>query len=220
MILKSFELNKINLKENKIILFYGKNEGLKKESIIKLVNNFSNIQTFEEQEVIENSNNFIESILTKSLFENEKIIIIKRATDKILKIIEEINDKNLDDLNFIIDSENLEKKSKLRMFFEKDKKNICIPVYPDNEQSLLNLVNSFLKMNNIHISPFNVNLIINKSNGEREVLLNELNKVKFFCKNGKKINEDNLIKLINLVENHSISKLVDNCLAMNKKKNY
>ena len=218
MILKSFELNKINLKENKIILFYGKNEGLKKESIIKLVNNFSNIQTFEEQEVIENSNNFIESILTKSLFENEKIIIIKRATDKILKIIEEINDKNLDDLNFIIDSENLEKKSKLRMFFEKDKKNICIPVYPDNEQSLLNLVNSFLKMNNIHISPFNVNLIINKSNGEREVLLNELNKVKFFCKNGKKINEDNLIKLINLVENHSISKLVDNCLAMNKKK--
>ena len=215
MILKSFELNKINLKENKIILFYGKNEGLKKESIIKLISKFSNIQTFEEQEVIENSDNFIENILTKSLFENEKIIIIKRATDKILKILEEINDKNLDDLNFIVDSDNLEKKSKLRLFFEKDKKNVCIPFYPDNEQTLLNLVNSFLKMNNIHMSPFNINLIINKSNGEREVLINELNKVKFFCKNGKKINEENLIKLINLVENHSISKLVDNCLAMN-----
>ncbi len=218
MILKSFELNKINLKENKIILFYGKNEGLKKESIRKLINKFSNIQTFEEQEVIENSDSFIENILTKSLFENEKIIIIKRATDKILKILEKINDKNLDDLNFIVDSDNLEKKSKLRLFFEKDKKNVCIPFYPDNEQTLLNLVNSFLKMNNIHMSPFNINLIINKSNGEREVLINELNKVKFFCKNGKKINEENLIKLINLVENHSISKLVDNCLAMNQKK--
>ena len=68
MILKSFELNKINLKENKIILFYGKNEGLKKESIIKLINKFSNIQTFEEQEVIENSDSFIENILTPAIF--------------------------------------------------------------------------------------------------------------------------------------------------------
>jgi len=35
MILKHYELNKINLENNKIILFYGNNNELKKKKIIK-----------------------------------------------------------------------------------------------------------------------------------------------------------------------------------------
>ena len=218
MILKSFELDKINLKKNKIILFYGKNEGLKKEFILKLTKDLSNIQTYEEKEIIQNSDNFLENILSKSLFEDEKVIIIKRASEKILKVLEGIKDKNLDDLNIIIDAENLEKRSKLRIFFEKEKRDICIPVYPDNEETLIKLTNNFLKINNMQISPININFIINKSNGERGTLLNELNKIKYFCRNGKKITQEELIKLVNLVENHNILKLVDYCLIMNRNK--
>ena len=218
MIYKSFELNKINLKKNKIILFYGKNEGLKKECILKLTKHLSNVQTYEEKEILQNVDNFLENILSKSLFDDEKIVIIKRVSDKMLKILENIKDKNLDDLNIIIDAESLEKKSKLRIFFEKNKRDICIPVYPDNEETLLRLANNFLKKNNIQMSPININFIINKSNGERETLLNELDKIKYFCINRQKITLEELIKLINLTENHNILKLVDHCLIMNRSK--
>tara|TARA_B100000900_G_C20539312_1_gene699738 strand:+ start:236 stop:1228 length:993 start_codon:yes stop_codon:yes gene_type:complete len=218
MILKSFELNKINLKKNKLILFYGKNEGLKKESILKLTRHLSNIQTYEEKEILQNLDIFLENILSKSLFDNEKIIIIKRVSDKILKVLENISDKNLDNLNLIINAENLEKRSKLRIFFEKNKRDVCIPVYPDSEETLLKLANTFLKKSNIQMSPVNINFIINRSNGERETLLNELDKIKYFCKNGKKITHLELIKLVNLTENHNIIKLVDNCLIMNQNK--
>ena len=43
MIVKSFDLKKINLSINKIILLYGKNEGLKNQTIINLVKNNKNI---------------------------------------------------------------------------------------------------------------------------------------------------------------------------------
>ena len=121
MILKFFEINKINLNINKIILFYGKNEGLKKESINLVLKNLKDTSTYEEREILENSKKFLENISSKSLFEKEKTIIIQRATDKIMNILEEISSKNYDDI-IIINANNLEKKSKLRSFFEKSKK--------------------------------------------------------------------------------------------------
>ena len=88
MIIKSYELSKLNLDQSRLILFYGKNEGLKNESTNNLLKNTETITKYEEKEILENTNIFLENIFSKSLFENEKIIIIKRATDKILKIIE------------------------------------------------------------------------------------------------------------------------------------
>ena len=110
MIIKSYELNKLNLDQNRLILFYGKNEGLKNESINNLLKNKETITKYEEKEILENTNIFLENIFSKSLFENEKIIIIKRATDKILKIIEEIEEKNIDDVKIILNADILEKK--------------------------------------------------------------------------------------------------------------
>jgi DNA polymerase-3 subunit delta len=130
MILKSYEINKINQNINHFILFYGKNEGLKNEALNILVKNKKNISNYEEKEILDNENVFIENILSKSLFEEEKIIVIKRATDKILKIIEILHLKNLDDTSIIINSDNLEKKSKLRSFFEKNKTLVCVPFIP------------------------------------------------------------------------------------------
>jgi DNA polymerase-3 subunit delta len=218
MILKSYEINKINQNINHLILFYGKNEGLKNEALNILIRNKKNISNYEEKEILDNEIIFVENILSKSLFENEKSIIIKRATDKILKIIEILHFKDLEDTTIIINAENLEKKSKLRSFFEKDKNLICVPFYPDNDQTLSKLAYNFLRDKKISISPSNINLIVTKCNGDREALLNELNKIEFFGKSGKKINSENISKLINLNENHSISELIDNCLAKNKKK--
>ena len=218
MILKSFEIKKINLNVTRLILFYGKNEGLKNEALEILIKNKNNISNYDEKEVLDNENNFIENILSKSLFKQNKIIVIKRATDKILKIIETLHLKNLEDISVILNSDNLEKKSKLRSIFEKDKKLICVPFYPDNDQTLSKLAYSFLKDKKISVSPSNLNLIVNKCSGDRENLINELKKIEYFTKNGKKIDSENLSKLINLSENHSISELIDNCLAKNKKK--
>ena len=218
MILKSYEINKINQKINHLILFYGKNEGLKKEALDILIKNKNNVLSYEEKEILDNQNNFVENIQSKSLFEPEKFIIIKRVTDKILKIIEILQLKNLDDTTIILNSDNLEKKSKLRSLFEKDKKLVCVPFYPDNDQTLSKLVYNFLRDKKISISPSNINLITNKCSGDREKLFNELQKIEHFSRNGKKIDSKNISKLINLSENHSISELVDNCLAKNKKK--
>ena len=218
MIIKSYELNKINFDQNKLILFYGKNEGLKNDSTNNLLKNKENISKYEEKEILENTNIFLENVFSKSLFENEKIIIIKRVTDKILKIIEEIEEKKIEDLKIIINADILEKKSKLRSFFEKSKEHVCVAFYPDTNQVLSKLTYNFFNQKKISISPANINLIVNKCNGDRATLFNELDKIEYFSKSGKKITEESIIKLTNLIENHSISDLIDNCLAKNKKK--
>jgi DNA polymerase-3 subunit delta len=218
MILKSYEINKINQNIHHFILFYGKNEGLKKEALNILIKDKNNISNYEEKEILDNENNFIDSILSKSLFDPKKFIIVKRATDKILKIIEILHLKNLEDTTIILNSDNLEKKSKLRSLFEKDKTLVCVPFYPDNDQALSKLAYNFLREKKISISSSNINLIVNKCSGERETLINELQKIELFSKNGKQINSENILKLINLRENHNISELVDNCLAQNKRK--
>ena len=124
MIIKSFELNKLNFDQNKLILFYGKNEGLKNESTNNLLKNKETITKYEEKEILENTNIFFENIFSNSLFENEKVIIVKRVTDKILKVIEEIEEKNIEDVQIILNTDILEKKTKLRSFFEKSKEHV------------------------------------------------------------------------------------------------
>ena len=219
MIIKYFDLDKINIKKNKNILLYGKNEGLKKETISNLLkNNDLKLTTFEEKEILENQTTFLDSLLSKSLFETEKIILIKRATDKIYKILEEFFSKNIEDTTIIVNAENLEKKSKLRSSFEKSKENICIAFYPDNNQTLSKIAYNFFKNEKILISQADINLITNKCNGDRDALNNELGKIKLFCMKNKKISTESLTRLINLNENHSVSELIDNCLAKNTKK--
>jgi len=217
MIIKSYEIKKINLENSQFVLFYGHNQGLKKEAINNL-NKKNTISNYDEKEILDNDNNFIENILSKSLFEQQKFIVIKRATDKILDIIKILHLRNLEDTKIILDSDNLEKKSKLRSYFEKHRTLVCVAFYPDNEQTLSKLAYNFFRDRKISISSSNVNLIVNKCSGDRDTLVNELEKIKYFSKNGKQINSENISKLINLSENHSISELIDNCLAQNKKK--
>ena len=123
MIIKSFELNKINLKKNNIFLLYGENEGLKND-IIKnyFYNKFSNnIYRYEEKEILNDQELFFNNIMSKSFFDDKKLIIISRTSDKILNIIEIILEKNIEDIKIIINSGILDKRSKIRAFFEKNK---------------------------------------------------------------------------------------------------
>ena len=220
MIIKSYELKKLNLDKNKYILFYGANEGAKTEEInrLKLLNKDKTFINYDEKEILENSENIYNNIFSKSLFENKKIIIINRTTDKLLKIIEDVLEKNFEDIYLIFISENLEKKSKLRSLFEKKKELTCIAFYPDTSDVLSRVAHDFFRERKILISQADINLIVNKCNGDRGILKNELSKIEFFSKNKTKISTKNILKLVNLVENHSISELIDNCLAKNKKK--
>ena len=217
MIVKSFELGKINFEKGKIFLFYGKNEGLKRE-IIGNKRDQKKIVNYEEKTILEDKENFLNNFLSKSFFEEEKIIVINRATDKILPIVEEIVDNKLNDEILIINSEILEKKSKLRKFFETDKKNICVPFYEDNYQTLLFLAQSFFKNINLKISNQNINIIIERAKNDRVNLKNELEKIGYYTYKKKTIEISEILKLTNLAENYNISELTDQCLAKNKKK--
>ena len=218
MIIRSYEINKINKDITNFYLFYGKNNGLKKESTEYILKEEKNIIIYEEREILDNTELFIDNILSGSLFETKKVIIIKRASDKIFKIIEDLINRNLKDLKFIIETDNLDKKSKLRSYFEKSKICVCVAFYPDNQQTLYKLTFNFFREKKIIISNIDINLIINKSNGDRDNLKNELNKIEAFCLNNKKITSEEIAKLTNLSEDYSISELIDNCLAKNNRK--
>ena len=218
MIKKSFEIKNL-LKEYSYYLFYGKNDGAKKEEIEKLIFAYkdSTISRYEEKEILGNSENFLTDIYSGSLFEDSKIIIIKYATDKIVKIIEEIKNKNNLNILIILDAGSLEKKSKLRNLFEKENEFICVAFYPDTDEILSRITYNYLKEKKIIISQSNINLIVSRSNGDRGILKNELEKIENYSKN-KKITTETILKLTNLVENFSMNELIDNCLAKNQKK--
>jgi len=218
MILKTFELNKI--KDSTIFyLLYGKNEGLKAECISEILKKDNGkIFRYEERELKDETESFYENILSGSLFENNKVIIINRVSDKIYEVIQNLIDRNINNIKIILNAGVLETKSKLRSLFEKNKNLVCIPTYPDNHDTLSRLITFFLKKENISISQQNINLIIEKSNGDRNILNNELNKIKNYSKSKKKITSTEILKLINLSENYALSELIDNCLAKNKSK--
>tara|TARA_B100000787_G_scaffold74576_1_gene54936 strand:- start:329 stop:1324 length:996 start_codon:yes stop_codon:yes gene_type:complete len=220
MIFKAYELEKVNLKEIKYFLLYGENQGHKSEIIEKkFKSNFpESFNSYEEKEILDNRENFFNEILTKSFFEKEKLIIINRSTDKLKDLIEEIIERKLDDLTFVLNSNMLEKKSKLRSFFEKNKQTACVPFYEDNMQTLSTIVNQFFRGLKIPIAQQAINLIVQRCRGDRKNLKNELRKIESFLTNKNKVKIEDLLKLTNLAENYNISELIDSCLSKNKRK--
>jgi len=216
MIVKSFNLKDVDTKSN-IILFYGNNEGQKEEEINKLYKKNEKLKKikYEEKDILSDLENFYSTVFNHSFFENEKFIIIKNVTDKILNLINELISKDLGSLRLILDANVLDKKSKLRNFFEKDKFYACVPFYPDNEISLSKIAYQHLKENNISFSREIINHIIKKSNGNRTHLLKEIEKISLFSKN-KKITNEQVFKLINLNQEHEFNELINSCLTRNE----
>ena len=220
MIVKYFDLEKKIKDQTNFYLFYGHNTGLIEETINGVLKPIfsKNIFYYDENEILTKSDDFKEQIFNKSFFENKKLIIINRATDKILKVIEQIIDNQADDYKIIIKAGLLEKKSKLRYFFENNKKTIVVPFYEDNHQTLTKIAQNFFYEKKIRISQHDINYIVERVKGNRINLKNELKKIYFFCQKRKSIQLKDILKLTNLAENYDISELIDQCLAKNKKK--
>ena len=220
MIIKAYEHQKIKKLKNNIFLFYGENDGYKSHVIKDIfISNFKgNIERFDENEILNNFENFISSLINGSFFDESKLILISRVSEKITKLIDEILERKINDTTFVLNAGNLEKKSNIRKIFEKEKNLICVPFYKDDDRTLMQIANNFFRNNKIPISQEIVNLIVERSSGDRINLNNELNKISLFMLNKEKITIDEVIKLTNLAENYSISELADNCLSKNIKK--
>ena len=219
MIVKSFEIEKIKSIKNNFILLYGSNQGHKNQVIKELFEKSfkGEISRFDENEILNNYESFVSSLINKSLFEDYKLIVISRVSDKIIKLMNEILERNIEKIKIIINSDNLDKKSKLRSLFEKNKELICIPFYEDNEKNLTSITQNFFRQKKIKVSQEIINLLIGRSRGDRGNLINELNKIENLSITKKNIHIEDVLKLTNLSENYSVFELAENYLAKNKK---
>ena len=219
MIIKNYLIKDKDIIDKHFFLFYGENEGLK-ENLIKKLFKYPKEDTYKysETEVINQIDNFTQDVLTESLFGGKRLFIISSVTEKIKILIDNLIDKKIVDIKIVLLAKQLEKKSKLRSLFEKDKFFICVPFYSDDLKTLNSLTSTYFLKKGINVSQETINLISSRCAGDRKNLTNELIKIDNYLKTKKIINPDELLKLTNLAENFSISELVDSCLAKNSKK--
>ena len=220
MIIKNFQLNEVNTSKFNIFLFYGKNEGFQNE----IINNYflkkynGEVYRYDEPQFIENIDTIISGLLNKSLFENQKIFIVSRVSNKMTEYIQIIEEKKLTECKMIFKSSVLEKKSKLRNLFEKSKNLAVVPFYEDNSNSLFTILVKLLKEKDIKLSRESINLLVDRASGDRENLLKELDKIHSYSLTNKNIDFNAVDKLSNLAENYGIDQLVESYLSRNKKK--
>jgi DNA polymerase-3 subunit delta len=222
MIIKYFDFIKNFNAKSDIYLLYGENSALIEDTIEKFFKlNFSrNVFTYEESDILENTRSFKEKIFTRSFFEDDKLIIINRISDKILDTILEINKKKIIDIKIILKAGTLEKKSKIRKLFEQSKEFTTIPFYEDNHKTLFFLTENFFKKKKIKISLQTINLIIEQSKYDRATLNNELRKIEMFLMNKSKLDYTDVLKITNTSEKNDFSLLTDMCLLKNKRTSY
>ena len=218
MILKSFNLKTNELDKFNNFLLYGENEGHKEEILKIIIDKKKNIFKYDEKDILRDKNKFYDSISTQSFFESSKVIIINNSSEKLLEVLEVVTDRNYSDIKLVVISGILEKKSKLRNYFEKNEDVACIAFYQDNLQNLLSIANFFFREKKIKVSQEILNKIVNKANGDRKNLKNELEKIQSYSLNKKQITSEVIDKLTNMNENNNVSELIDNCLAKNDKK--
>ena len=220
MIVKSFHLSNVNVYDFNYYLFYGENEGHKNELINEIFKKKikGDVFNYEESWILINKDEFLTDLFNKSFFENDKLIIINRATDKILELIEEIFKREPEGIKCILNAQILDKRSKLRSFFEKEKKIIISAFYNDNEISIKNYVFNFLKKNDLRLSNEIINLLIEKTDSNRQILKNELEKLKNLIITKKKINPIDIAKLVKNSDGDNFFELIDFFLLKDKNK--
>jgi DNA polymerase-3 subunit delta len=216
MIYKSYLIEQSNVVlDKKFFLFFGENLGLKNDlkNKIKLSNKEAEMLHFNQDEIIKNDNIIFNEINNISLFEKEKIIFIEQVDDKILEIIKEICEK-FNDQKIYLFSNILEKKSKIRSYFEKSDKCGAVACYADNEIGIRKIILNKLKGYS-GLSPQIINLIIENSNLDRIKLNNELEKIVTYFQN-KKIEYEKLEILLDIKINDNFNNLKDEALIGNK----
>ena len=188
MIIKSFEINKKKFDNKNFFLIYGDNEGLKTE-IIQIIRKDlkGSAKTYDEAQVLNDCSLFYENVFNQSLFEKEKVIIVNRCSEKIFEVIENIIEKENQDIKIILNANILDSRSKLRKLFEKNNQLIVIPTYKDNTISLVEIAKKFFYNYKISISQETINLLVNRSSGDRGNLKSELDKIQVYIQDRKSI---------------------------------
>ena len=224
MLIKSYEILKKDLNFLNSFLIYGENTGLKQDivkSVIELKEK-KNIKykqfKFEEEEIIKNQNDFFNLIFSGSLFDKKKVIFVNRTTDRLFNLISEISKKDIKDILIFFEANQLEKKSKIRNLFEKDKNLVCIACYQDNNFDLIKIINDEIKQTKIKLSTESINLLIERASGDRNNLRNEVNKLKSFALDKQMVSYDQVKELTNMVGNYQNDYIVNICLNGDKKK--
>ena len=217
MIFKSYilEQNIQSANSQKIFLFYGENEGLKKEfkKKLKAQNKNQEILTLFQDEIIKNKNILFKEVNNKSLFSEKKIIFINQVNDKILDIVIEIIE-NIQDEKIFLFSDILEKKSKLRNYFEKSKLCGITACYQDNEITIRKIIME--KLNGYKgLTGQVTNLIIQSTGLDRNKVDNEIDKI-ISCFKDKKIVLKKLDLLLNIRTNDDFNLLKDEAINGNK----
>ena len=224
MLIKSYEVSKKNLNFINFFLIYGENIGLKQDvvkSVLELKENKNEKYKqfeFEEEEIIKNQNNFFNLIFSGSLFDKKKTIFINRTTDKLFNLIREISKRNVEDILIFFKADQLEKKSKIRNLFEKDKNLICVACYKDNNIDLIKVINDEIKQTKIKLSAESINLLAERASGDRNNIRNEIDKLKSFGLNKQVISYDQVKELTNMAGNYQNDYIVNICLNGDKKR--
>ena len=219
MILKSFEIEKNiqNIRKFRFTLIYGENLGLKdklKEEIIKIFDNYEIISIYQE-DFNKNKDILINEFKNTSLFSNKKLIIVHQASDKLTKDIVSLK-SGKETTKIVMISELLEKKSKLRSLFEKDKELSIIPCYDDNDYTLQRIVNDELKGFK-NLTKEVIELILETSNKDRKKILSNVQKIKTYFEK-KIIQIEELENLLNSDRNEVFENIRDAALSGDKEK--
>jgi DNA polymerase-3 subunit delta len=217
MIFKSYilEQNIQPTNNQKIFLFYGENQGLKKEfkKKLRIQNKNQEILNLFQDEIIKNKNILINEVNNKSLFNEKKIIFINQVNDKILDIVDEVI-KNIQDERIFLFSDILEKKSKLRNYFEKSKSCGITACYQDNEITIRKIIME--KLNGYQgLTSQVTNLIIQNTGLDRNKVNNEIDKI-ISCFKDKKIDPNKIDLLLNIRTSDDFNLLKDQALNGNK----
>ena len=217
MIFKSYLLEKNidQLLNCTVFLFYGDNEGLKKvfKESLKKKSQTKTLLLFQE-DIIKNQDLLLNEVFNKSLFNEKKTIFIEQADDKILKIVE--NFEKLEDVEIFLFASALNKKSKLRNFFEKSKIFGTSPCYEDNAITIRKIIQEKLRKFQ-GLTPEIIEYIIQNTGLNRYKINNEIKKIETYFKNNK-IEANKLDDLLNLGSSDDFNQLKDEALNGNQNK--
>lgn len=220
MILKSYivEQNISSLDNYHCVLLYGENNGIKDDlkDKIKVRNPGAEIINLFQEELIKDRSLLIKNLENSSLFSASKIFFLHEITDKVID--------QLIDLKLLLNKDNklfifaniLDKRSKIRSLFEKDKTSATVACYQDSERTLSIYINNLLKGYK-GLTQEITNLIIYNSSQDRKKIKNEVSKIINYFDN-KIINKNHVEELLNIKYDNNFEHLRDATLNGDKNK--
>ena len=222
MIVKSQEisLKKRDFFLNKVIVLYGENQDLindLNDQILSLCEvKDQNSKIIFEDDILKKPDDIINYYLNGSLFEeNKNITIIKNCSDKILEIINSIKN-NIQDTLIIINSEILQKSSKLRQFGEYDKTSICTPCYQETKFDIKKFLMQQIQIHKLELNENQIETILNFSSLKRSKIKEAVEKINIY-KNTKKITDKIIEEICTENDLKKNDEIIDILLSKNEK---